>query len=498
MTFLREDTARMTATGARPFPTDFLFGAATAAFQIEGAAFEEGRTASIWDAFCRVPGAVINGDDGDVACDHYHRYAGDVALMKRMGLQTYRFSTSWSRVRPDGGPLNPQGLDFYKRLVDELLDADILPWLTLYHWDLPQALQDKGGWTDRATADLFTEYALDMHDALGDRVKVWTTLNEPWCSSFLSYTAGIHAPGHYSVTEGLLAAHHLLLGHGQAVQALRGRDASLDIGITLNLTVADPADPSKAADVNAARLIDGQFNRWFLDPVFLGSYPADVVEDIREVDAAAVDALERAVRPGDLEAIATPIDALGVNYYHGEFVGGTPSPTPPEGGDAPTDRVGHSPFPASADVHWYDRGLPRTSMHWEVQPEGLTRLLQRVSAEYAAPAGTVLYVTENGAAYDDEPVVEDGEVRVHDDERAEFLRVHLGAILDAIEAGVDVRGYFYWSLLDNFEWAWGYEKRFGIVRVDYDTQERSVKDSGRAYSRIIAERALDPGSGTDA
>lgn len=491
MTFLREDTSHMTATEARPFPTDFLFGAATAAFQIEGAAFEDGRKASIWDAFCRVPGAVINGDNGDVACDHYHRYGDDVALMKSMGLQTYRFSTSWSRVRPDGGPLNPRGVDFYERLVDELLGAGILPWLTLYHWDLPQALQDKGGWANRDTADLFTEYALDMHDALGDRVKVWTTLNEPWCSSFLSYTAGLHAPGRYSVTEGLLAAHHLLLGHGQTVRALRERDESLELGITLNLTVADAADPSKPEDLNAARLIDGQFNRWFLDPVFLGSYPADIVEDIREVDAEAVDALEAAVRPGDLETIATPIDALGVNYYHGEFVGGTPSPNPPEGGDAPTDRLGHSPFPASADVHWYDRGLPRTSMHWEVQPEGLTRLLSRVSEEYAAPAGTVLYVTENGAAYDDEAVVEDGEVRVHDGDRAEFLRGHLGAILDAIEAGVDVRGYFYWSLLDNFEWAWGYEKRFGIVRVDYDTQERSVKDSGREYARIIAERALD-------
>ena len=488
----------MTATDARPFPTDFLFGAATAAFQIEGAALEDGRTASIWDTFCRVPGAVINADNGDVACDHYHRYGDDVALMKRMGLQTYRFSTSWSRVRPDGGALNPKGVDFYSRLVDELLEADILPWLTLYHWDLPQALQDKGGWTNRDTADLFTEYALDMHDALGDRVKVWTTLNEPWCSSFLSYTAGLHAPGHYSVTEGLLAAHHLLLGHGQAVRALRERDDSLELGITLNLTVADAADPAKPEDVNAARLIDGQFNRWFLDPVFLGAYPADVVEDIREVDAAAVEALEEAIRPGDLETIATRIDALGVNYYHGEFVGGTPSPNPPEGGDAPTDRIGHSPFPASADVHWYDRGLPRTSMHWEVQPEGLTRLLTRVSEEYAAPAGTVLYVTENGAAYDDEAVIDGGEVRVHDAERAEFLRVHLGAILDAIEAGADVRGYFYWSMLDNFEWACGYEKRFGIVRVDYDTQERSVKDSGREYARIIAERALDLESGARA
>ena len=221
------------------------------------------------------PGAVINGDNGEVACDHYHRYRDDVALMKSMGLQTYRFSTSWSRVRPDGGPVNPQGIDFYKRLVDELLDAGILPWLTLYHWDLPQALQEKGGWANRDTADLFTEYALDMHDALGDRVNVWTTLNEPWCSSFLSYTAGVHAPGHYSAAEGMLAAHHLLLGHGQAVRELRARDASLNLGITLNLTVADPVDENDPADLDAARRIDGQFNRWFLDPIFRGAYPAE-------------------------------------------------------------------------------------------------------------------------------------------------------------------------------------------------------------------------------
>ncbi|WP_416211523.1 GH1 family beta-glucosidase [Microbacterium xanthum] len=485
----REDSPQMTAP-SRPFPSDFLFGAATAAFQIEGAAHEDGRRDSIWDAFCRVPDAVINGDDGSVACDHYHRYRDDVALMKQMGLNTYRFSTSWSRVRPDGGALNPAGVDFYKRLVDELLDADILPWLTLYHWDLPQALQEKGGWADRDTAARFTEYALDMHDALGDRVKVWTTLNEPWCSSFLSYTAGIHAPGHYSVEEGLLASHHLMLAHGQTIGALRARDASLNLGITLNLTVADAVDLSDAADVDAARRIDGQFNRWFLDPIFRGEYPADVVEDIRAVDAGAVAAFEAAVKPGDLEAISTRIDSLGVNYYHGEYVGGHEPEVAPIGGDAPTARPAQSPFPSHEGIFWHERGLPRTPMQWEVQPEGLTRLLQRVSADYAGPAGTALYVTENGAAYDDVAVVEAGETRVHDADRVEFLRGHLGAVLDAIDAGVDVGGYFYWSMLDNFEWAWGYEKRFGIIRVDYETQERSVKDSGREYARIIASRAL--------
>ncbi|WP_344093175.1 GH1 family beta-glucosidase [Microbacterium deminutum] len=481
----------MSESNLRAFPSNFLFGAATAAFQIEGAAQEDGRRDSIWDVFCRVSGAVINGDNGDVACDHYHLYRDDVALMKRMGLQTYRFSTSWSRVRPDGGALNAQGVDFYKRLADELLDAGILPWLTLYHWDLPQALQDDGGWTNRTTADLFTEYALDLHDALGDRVNVWTTLNEPWCSSFLSYTAGLHAPGHHSAVEGMLASHHLLLAHGQTVRELRARDVSLNLGLTLNLTVADAVDETDVADLDAARRIDGQFNRWFLDPIFRGEYPADILEDFRAADAAATAALETAIHPGDLAVISTPIDTLGVNYYHGELVGGHAPDVPPAAGDAPTDRAGHSPFPSADGIHWYERGLARTPMNWEVQPEGLTRLLIRVSEEYAVDAGTALYVTENGAAYDDDLVREDGELRVHDSERADFVRVHLGAILDAIEAGVDVRGYFYWSLLDNFEWAWGYEKRFGIVRVDYETQERTVKDSGREYSRIIGARALD-------
>ncbi|MBN8424576.1 family 1 glycosylhydrolase [Microbacterium esteraromaticum] len=471
----------------RSFPDGFLFGAATAAYQIEGAAFEDGRTASIWDAFARVPGAVINAENGDVACDHYHRYTDDVALMKDLGLQAYRFSTSWSRVRPDAGPVNPKGVDFYSRLVDELLAADIVPWLTLHHWDMPQALEERGGWASREVVDRFTEYALMMHDALGDRVQHWTTLNEPWCSSFLSYTAGVHAPGRTSIRDGLLASHHLLLAHGRAVQALRERDAGLDLGITLNLTVADPADPTDPRDVDAARRIDGQFNRWFLDPLFRGAYPADIVRDLREVDADAVSAWQEAVHDGDLEAISTPLDALGVNYYHGELLSGHPQP----GGGDPhqTDgldlRETASPFPADADVHWVERGLPRTAMGWEVQPEGLTRLLVRVAEEYAP--GVTLYVTENGVAYDD---TVDAEGQVPDVDRAEFVRAHLAAVVDAIAQGVDVRGYFYWSLMDNFEWSWGYAKRFGIVRVDYETQQRTVKQSGREYARIIAARAV--------
>ncbi|WP_312169832.1 family 1 glycosylhydrolase [Microbacterium sp.] len=474
----------------RAFPENFLFGAATAAYQIEGAAFEDGRTASIWDAFCREPGAVIGGDNGDVACDHYHRYPQDVALMKDLGLQTYRFSTSWSRVRPDGGAVNAKGVDFYERLVDELLANDILPWLTLYHWDMPQALQETGGWTNRDTVSRFLEYAGTMHDALGDRVNVWTTLNEPWCSSFLSYTGGEHAPGHTSVAEGLLSAHHLLLAHGETVRELRRRDASLNLGITLNHTVADPADPTNPADVDAARRVDGQFNRWFLDPIYRAEYPADIVEDIRAVDAEAIARFEAAVHDGDLATIAQHIDTQGVNYYHGDLVSGTAPEVAPVSGGPTTGRPGRSPYPSFEGIHAVERGLARTAQNWEVQPEGLTRLLQRVWTEYAEPAGTVLYMTENGAAYDDAPIVQNGEVRVHDDARTEFLRLHLGAVLDAADAGVDVRGYFYWSLFDNFEWAWGYDKRFGIVRVDYDTQERSLKDSGREYARIIAARTL--------
>jgi beta-glucosidase len=468
------------ASRTRSFPGTFLFGAATAAYQIEGAAHEDGRTDSIWDVFCRVPGAVVNGDNGDVACDHYHRYREDVALMADLGLQTYRFSTSWARVRPDGGAVNAKGIDFYSRLVDELLDKNVLPWLTLYHWDLPQALEDKGGWANRDTAYRFQDYALSVHDALGDRVTNWTTLNEPWCASFLSYIGGEHAPGRQEPEAGLAAGHHLLLAHGLVVRSLRERDPALSLGITLNLTVADPVDPTDEGDLDAVRRIDGQFNRFFLDPIFRGSYPDDLLADVAHLGFDAV------VQAGDLEIISEPIDALGVNYYHGELVSAHPS-TAEMRTAAPSERPKRSPFPAAEGVHWHLRDLPLTAMDWEVQPEGLTRLLQRIHAEYTGPAGVKLYVTENGAAYNDVPT-DDG--HVHDADRVEFLELHLGAILDAIDLGVPVHGYFYWSLLDNFEWAWGYDKRFGIVRVDYDTQVRTPKDSAIAYTRIITGRSL--------
>ena len=468
---------------ARPIPPQLLLGVATAAYQIEGATHRDGRADSIWDAFSRVPGAVVGGESGERACEHYDRYRDDVALMRELGVQVYRFSTSWARVQPDGRTANPAGLDFYRRLTDELLEAGITPWLTLYHWDLPQALQEAGGWPARDTALRFADYAAEVHAALGDRIQHWTSLNEPWCSAFLGYLSGEHAPGEQNAQRSLDAAHHLLLGHGLATQRLRSLDASLDLGITLNMTVADPVDPHDPADLDAARRIDAQHNRLFLDPIFRGAYPADLVDDL------AARGLHLPVQEGDLAAIATPIDALGVNYYHGDAVSAHPPAAAPLSSAAPSERPKRSPFPAGDGIFTHPRGLPVTAMGWEVQPEGLTRLLRRIDAEYTRPAGVVLYVTENGAAYTDVP---DAEGFVDDSERAEFVRLHVDAVVDAIEAGVDVRGYFYWSLLDNFEWAWGYDKRFGLVRVDYDSQRRTVKRSGRLYQAMIAGRSVAP------
>ncbi|WP_019149028.1 GH1 family beta-glucosidase [Timonella senegalensis] len=464
------------------FPEGFLWGAATAAYQVEGAAHEDGRKDSIWDTFSRIPGAVLDGHNGDVACDQYHLYNSDAALMQDLGIQAYRFSTSWARVRPDGvsgkAGINQKGLDYYSRLVDSLLEKNILPWLTLYHWDLPQALEEKGGWANRDTAYLFSEFATTMHEALGDRVNVWTTLNEPWCSSFLSYTAGVHAPGRTSVPDGLAAAHHLLLGHGLAIQELRSAAPDAELGITLNFTVADPVDPSNPDDVDAARRIDAQFNRVFADPIFKGAYPVDLLEDLGEVGER--EAFEALIHDGDMATISTPIDTLGVNYYHGE----ANSKTPPAGefvGDAPVDRVTRSPYPAADGVYSHPRGLPVTDQNWEIQPEGLTRLLTRLHADYTGQKGVKLYITENGCAFDDVP---DENGYVDDQNRLDFYDSHLRAMKDAIDQGVPLYGYFAWSLLDNYEWGWGYHKRFGIVRVNYETQERIVKASGEWYSQI--------------
>ncbi|MEV8213333.1 GH1 family beta-glucosidase [Leifsonia sp. NPDC077715] len=465
----------------RTWPAGFLWGSATAAAQIEGAAHEDRKEDSIWDAFARVPGAIAGGDTPEVAVDHYHRMPQDVALMASLGLQSYRFSTSWARVKPGDRFVNAEGLAFYDRLVDELLGAGILPWLTLYHWDLPQALEEKGGWANRDTAYRFRDYAVAVYDALGDRVDHWTTFNEPLCSSLIGYAGGEHAPGRREPRAGLAALHHQHLAHGLAVSELRsmaaatGRAESLRVGITLNLTTAVPNDAADPVDREAARRIDGLWNRMYLEPLLLGAYPADVLEDVRE------HRFDELVRDGDLTTIAQPIDFLGVNHYHDDNVSGHPAPADDPAPVVPTARPTSSPFVGSEYVTFPSRHLPTTAMGWEVNPDGLRALLVRLSRDY--PTLPPLYITENGAAYDD-VVAEDG--AVHDADRTAYILAHIDAVGRAIDEGADVRGYFVWSLLDNFEWAWGYAKRFGIVRVDYETQQRTVKDSGLAFAQVIA------------
>jgi beta-glucosidase len=443
------------------FPSGFTFGAATAAYQIEGAVHADGRGPSIWDTFSHTPGKTFRGDTGDVAVDHYRRYPEDVALMKELGLSAYRFSVAWPRVLPQGaGRVEQRGLDFYRRLVDELLDAGIEPWLTLYHWDLPQALQDEGGWANRDTAARFADYAGIVHDALGDRVPHWSTLNEPMCSALLGYMAGEHAPGERNAAHAARAVHHLLLGHGLATQVMRDRGAD-HLGVTLNFTPMSPAG-EQPVDVDAARRLDGQQNRMFLEPIVRGEYPADVVDDLAAAGAPLP------VQDGDLEVISTPLDWLGVNYYFTSTV---------RGGVAPTGEP--SPFIGAEDIDDLDPEGPTTTMGWGISPEGFTELLLRLRDE--AP-GLPLFVTENGSAWPDE-VSPDG--RVRDPERTDYLLRHLEAMSLAMAKGADVRGYFAWSLIDNFEWARGYEQRFGLVHVDYATQQRTLKDSAFAYRDVL-------------
>jgi len=452
------------------FPPGFLWGAATAAFQIEGSTTADGRTESIWDAFCRKPGAVVNGDTGEPGADHYRRVGEDVELMRELGLGAYRFSIAWPRVRPDGGAPNARGVDFYDKLVDRLLAAGIAPWATLYHWGLPQALEEDGGWANRDTAYLFAEYAETILSKLGDRVTSWTTLNEPWCASMLGYGNGGHAPGRTEPAAAVAAAHHLLLGHGLAMDAIRRHAPGSLASITLNLFPTAPSDPDSAADIEAVRKVDGLQNRLFLDPVLRGSYPADVVADLAEFG------LDELVQDGDLAIISAPLDLLGVNYYRGYQVTGTArDDAEPAGLD----------WPGARDVYFVtDPALPRTDSGWVVQPDGLTDMLLQVHREYP---GIPLYITENGASYPDD--VQDGG-EVNDQDRVAFLDSHLRAAHAAIGAGVDLRGYFYWSLLDNFEWAEGYAKRFGIVHVDYRTQVRTPKRSARWYAEVINRNGI--------
>ncbi len=451
------------------FPPGFVWGTATASYQIEGAVEADGRRPSIWDTFAHTPGRVANGDTGDVACDHYHRWREDVALMAELGVGAYRFSVAWPRVQPDGtGPANPAGLGFYDQLVDALLDHGIEPYVTLYHWDLPQALQDAGGWPARDTAARFADYAALVYTALHDRVPRWATLNEPWCSAFLGHGAGYHAPGESDPARALAAAHHLLLGHGWALQALRAIDPAPDLGIVLNLEPIHPATPEEA-DADAARRVDGALNRWFTAPLLHGRYPEDRLADLGPL----ADGLGPA---DDLAVVATPIDLLGVNFYRPSWVRVL---GPDEGRRRPT------PFVGCDDVVPAGTGRPRTDMGWEVEPSGLTELLLRLDREHADLPPIV--ITENGAAYDDPPGA-DG--RIHDDRRIAYLAGHLHALHRAMTAGVDVRGYFVWTLMDNFEWAEGYAKRFGLVQVDHATQRRMPRDSFGWYRDVIASATV--------
>ncbi len=460
------------------FPEGFTFGSATASYQVEGAAQEDGRLPSIWDTFSMTPGRVWNGDTGDVACDHYHRWESDLDLMKDLGLDAYRFSIAWPRIVPAGtGAVNQAGIDFYSRLVDGLLERGIRPVATLYHWDLPQPLEDAGGWPVRATADAFERYAEIMGAALGDRIHTWTTLNEPWCSAYLGYGQGGHAPGRAEPAAALAAVHHLNLAHGRAVQALRATSTGdPDYSVTLNFHVARGRGPQAA---EAVRRVEALANRAFTGPMLRGEYPADLLEDTASVTDWSF------VQDGDLEAIHQPIDVLGVNYYSTVTAQLWDGVSPRQMNDGHKAVAGGTAWPGSDGVlEFLEQPGPYTAMGWNIAPEGLEELLLSLREQFPDQA---LMVTENGAAFDDE-VADDGSVP--DPERLDYLRRHFTAAHRAMQQGVDLRGYFVWSLLDNFEWGYGYAKRFGIVRVDFDTLERTVKQSGEWYARLAKTGTL--------
>ncbi|MDA8196142.1 MAG: GH1 family beta-glucosidase [Actinomycetota bacterium] len=454
------------------FGRDFFWGTATASYQIEGAVSEGGRGTSIWDTFSHSDGKVTNGDTGDIACDHYHRLEEDLDLLGQLGVSTYRFSLAWPRIQPDGsGKPNQGGIDFYARLIDGLLERNIEPVPTIYHWDLPQSLQDKGGWKMRETSYRFADYAGVVTDAFKDRVKHWITLNEPWCSAWLGYAVGVHAPGETNIDSAVAATHHLLLGHGLALQQMRSMTEA-KIGITLNLSVVRPASQDRA-DIEVARLVDGNLNRIFLDPIFKKQYPGDLVS---HYGGAIADATTE-----DLETIGQGIDFLGVNFYFPSIVIARQNidKARSQGLYVDTSREPNlidADF-GSAGVH--RMGVKRTAMDWEIEAGALTELLVRVHDEYST---LPIMITENGCATHDY-VNPSG--KVIDDDRIEYIESHIAALASAIEKGVDVAGYFVWSLLDNFEWAYGYSRRFGIVWVDYETQRRIPKKSFYRYKEII-------------
>jgi len=449
------------------FPPEFLWGAATASYQIEGARNEDGKGESIWDRFVHTLGKIKGGDTGDVACDHYHRWAEDIRLMKELGLKAYRFSISWPRIFPLGqGKVNSVGLDFYSRLVDGLLQAGIIPFVTLYHWDLPQALQDEGGWAVRSTAEAFVEYADAVTRSLGDRVKHWITHNEPSVVALDGHFSGEHAPGVRDMATAVMVSHHLLLSHGWAVPVIHRNSPDAEAGITLNVNWSVAASDS-ASDRDALRREHGMWVRWYTDPLYGRGYPADMVEDAIAEGHLPPEGMSF-VQPGDLRAIAVPTDFLGLNYYARFIARDQDAPdNPPQTVLAPARDSGRI-----------------TETGWEVYPDGLFNILAWIYFEYQSPK---IYITENGASYSDGP---DAEGRVRDSRRLDYLRAHFAAAQRAIQAGVPLRGYFVWSLMDNFEWAEGYSQRFGLIWVDYQTQKRIFKDSARWYQKVIAENGF--------
>lgn len=431
--------------------SDFIWGVATSSYQIEGAANEDGRGKSIWDTFCKVPGKVANFDNGNIACDHYHRFKEDLDLMKWMGVKAYRFSVAWPRVIPDGvGRVNEMGLDFYDRLIDSLLEREIAPWLTMYHWDLPEALQLRGGWNNREVVEWFGEYGEVLTSRFGDRVKNWMTLNEPLCSAWLGHLYGDMAPGIKDLQTALNVSHNLLMSHGLACQVIRSNVSEANVGIVINVTPAVPATDSQE-DSNAAQLADGFDNRWFLDPVFGRTYPADVIDAL---------GASPEIHGGDMKLIAQDLDFLGVNFYFRQTVAADQNSKP-----LPIRSVNRE-------------NVKRTAINWEVHPQAFEEILLRISKEYSPKA---IYITENGSAWNDEVI--NGEII--DDERIDYLVRHLDAMRSARNQGAPILGYFAWSFLDNFEWAYGYEKRFGLIYVDYKTQTRTPKKSALFYRQLL-------------
>jgi beta-glucosidase len=454
------------------FPDGCLWGAATAAYQIEGGADADGKGPSIWDTFTRTPGKVFHGDTGDVACDSYHRYGEDIAMLKRLGVGSYRLSLSWPRIQPSGrGNANAKGLDYYNRVIDGLLEAGIEPAVTLYHWDLPQALQDAGGWANRDIAEWFGDFAAIAGEAFGDRVQRWITLNEPWVVAHVGYRDGRHAPGIRDAAQAVAANHHLLLAHGNAVPALRAArgGSATQVGITLNLSVERPVTPEAAGH---AAVLEARQNGVYLDPIFHGRYP-ELLDGDASFSPAAVPGL---VRDGDFAVIGAPLDFLGVNFYAPHYVGILRPDGEPRRGETVTG-------PSTVSVQ--PDGLPITAMNWLVEPSSIRELLTRVVAPVTG--SMPVYITENGSSWHDY-VTQDGQV--NDYERIAYLRGHLAAVHGAIADGVPVKGYFAWSLLDNFEWAEGYAKRFGLVYVDFGTRQRILKRSGEFYASVVADNAL--------